>query len=154
MIDTPHIVAAPAQQTAAIHLTIPRDEIRTVMGPAIGEVMQAVAAQGMRPAGPVFSYHFQPPGDTFDFEVGVPVTADVAASGRVKQSALPATRVARTIYRGPYEGLGAAWGEFIQWIEGQGLKSGPALWESYVTGPESGSDASKWETELNRPLLD
>ena len=38
MIDTPEIVQTTAQQTAVIHLTIPRDQIQTVMGPAIEEV--------------------------------------------------------------------------------------------------------------------
>ena len=54
MIDTPQIVDSPARETATIHLTIPRDQIQHVMGPAIGEVMQALAAQGIAPAGPVF----------------------------------------------------------------------------------------------------
>lgn len=40
----------------------------------------------------------------FDFEISVPVTSPVAAAGRVKPGQLPATKVARTIYHGPYEG--------------------------------------------------
>lgn len=48
--------------------------------------------------------------DTFDFEVGVPVAAPVAAAGRVKPGELPAATVARTVYHGDYSGLGEAWG--------------------------------------------
>ena len=54
MIDTPHIAQSPSQQTAVIHLTIPREEIGIVMGPGIGELMAAVAAQGIATAGPWF----------------------------------------------------------------------------------------------------
>ena len=90
----------------------------------------------------------------FDFEIGVPVTAPVAAAGRVKAGELPATRVARTVYRGPYEGLGAAWGEFDAWIAAEGYKTAPDLWECYVAGPESSPDPGSWRTELNRPLAD
>src|SRR6266542_2106817 len=140
MLDTPQITEAAAQQTAVIHLTIPRAEIRNVMGPGIGELMAAIAAQGIAPAGPIFSHHLRMDPDTFDFEIGVPVTTPVAAAGRVKPGQLPATKVARTVYRGPYEGLGAAWGEFDAWIAAQGLKPGPDLWECYVAGPESGPD--------------
>jgi effector-binding domain-containing protein len=153
MLDTPQITQSDAQQTAVIRLIIPRDEIQHVMGPAIGEVMGAVAAQGIGLAGPVYSHHFKMSPDTWDFEVGVPVTAPVTPTGRVTPSELPAAKVARTIYHGPYEGLGDAWGEFMAWIEAEGLTPAEGLWERYVTGPESGPDASTWSTELNRPLV-
>jgi hypothetical protein len=45
MIDTPQITQTATQLTAIIRLTIPRAEIRNVMGPGIGELMAAVAAQ-------------------------------------------------------------------------------------------------------------
>ena len=157
MLDTPQITQTAAQLTAIIRLTIPREEIRRVMGPGIGEVMAAVAAQGIAPAGPWFTHHLRMDPDTFDFEIGVPVTAAVAAAGRVKPGHLPATKVARTVYHGPYdgpEGLGAAWGEFDAWIAATGHTPGPDLWECYVAGPESDPDPATWRTELNRPLTD
>lgn len=154
MIEAPQITQAAAQPAAVIHLTIPRAEIRNVMGPGIGEVMSTVTAQGIDPAGPVFSHHLRMDPDTFDFEIGVPVTAPVAATGRVRPGQLPAARVARTVYHGPYEGLGAAWGEFDAWIKDNGYTPASDLWERYVTGPESGSDSATWSTELNRPLID
>ncbi|MFO0810015.1 MAG: GyrI-like domain-containing protein [Gemmataceae bacterium] len=153
MLDTPQIVQTTAQTTAVIHLTIPRAEIQKVMGPGIGELMAAIAAQGIAPTGALYSYHFRMVPDIFDFEIGVPVAAPVTAAGRMKPGQLPATKVARTVYRGPYEGLGAAWGEFDAWIAAQGFKAGPDLWECYVTGPESGPDPANWRTEFNRPLI-
>ena len=47
MLDPPEIVQTRSRPTAVIRLTIPREEIRNVMGPAIGEVMAAVQAQGI-----------------------------------------------------------------------------------------------------------
>ena len=52
MIDPPQVTQASARLTAVIRLTIPREEIRNVMGPG-----------------------------NFYFEVGVPVAAPVAAAG-------------------------------------------------------------------------
>lgn len=153
MLDTPQIVQTTAQQAAVIRLTIPREEIRKVMGPGIGEVMAAVAAQGIGPAGPVFSYHLRMDPGIFDFEIGVPVTKPVSPVGRVQPGQLPATKAARTVYRGPYEGLGDAWGEFGAWIKANGHKPAPDLWECYVSGPESSPDPATWRTELNRPLI-
>lgn len=153
MIDTPEIAQTEAVQTATIRFTIPRHEIQHVMGPAIQEVMQTVAGQGLTPAGPVFSYHQKMDPETFDFEVGVPVASPVTPAGRVQASQLPARKVARVNYHGPYEGLGEAWGEFAGWIEGQGLETTPDLWEFYAAGPETGPDSSQWRTELVKPLV-
>jgi effector-binding domain-containing protein len=152
VLDKPQIVRTQAQPTAVVRLSIPRAEIQSVMGPAIAEVMGALAAQGIAPAGPMFSHHFRMDPDTFDFEVGVPVTGTVWETGRIKVSQLPAATVARTVYHGPYEGLGAAWGEFAKWITSEGHQSAANLWECYVTGPESNPDPATWQTELNRPL--
>lgn len=154
MIETPQIVQTQPLETAVIRLTIPREEIRNAMGPGIGELMAAVAAQGAGPAGPWFSRHFKMDPKTFDFEISVPTTKPVTPTGRVKPGRLPAAKAARTIYRGPYEGLSAAWGEFDAWIKTQGLQPADGLWEVYLAGPESGSDPSAWRTELNRPLAD
>ncbi|MGH7712735.1 MAG: GyrI-like domain-containing protein [Gemmatimonadaceae bacterium] len=152
MLDTPQITQTAAQQTAIIRLTIPRDEVRNVMGPGIGELMATVAAQGIAPAGPWFTHHLRMDPGTFDFEIGVPVTAPVAATGRVKPGQLPATKVARTVFHGSYEGLGAAWRELDAWIADEGHTPAADLWECYVAGPESNPDPATWRTELNRPL--
>ena len=154
MIDTPQIVTTGQVRTAIIKLTCPRTEIQNVMGPAIGDLMQTVIAQGVGPVGTWYSHHHRMTPETFDFEIGVPVSATVKDTGRVTNGVLPAARVARTIYQGPYEGLGAAWGEFGKWIAAEGHRAAPNLWERYLSGPDSGPDASKWRTELNRPLVD
>ena len=154
MIDTPAITTTRDHATAVIHLTIPRAEIQQAMGPAHQELFSTLAAQGVAPTGPWFSHHYRMDPATFDFEVGVPVSGPVTPAGRVASSRLPGTRVARTVYRGGYEGLGAAWGELDAWIRREGLKSSGELWEVYAAGPESGSDPSAWRTELNRPLAE
>jgi effector-binding domain-containing protein len=154
MIDTPQIVRSQPQQTAVIRLTIPREEMPRIMGAAIGELVSAITAQGAGPAGPMYTFHHRNPTDSFDLEVGFPVSKPIAPAGRVQPGQLPAATVARTIYRGPYEGLGDAWGEFMRWIEANGHRPSSTLWERYVSGPESGADATVWQTELNRPLAE
>ena len=153
MNDTPRVTQAAAQQTAVIRLTVPRKEIRNVMGPGIGELRAAVAAQGIAPTGPWFTYHLRMDPEIFDFEICVPVTAAVAPMGRVEASQLPAATVARTDFDGSYEGLSSAWGAFDAWIVAEGHTPGPDLWECYVVGPDSNPDPSTWRTELNRSLI-
>ena len=154
MIDTPQLIQTEEQLAAVIHLTVPRPEISNVMGPAIAEIMSIITAQGATITGPFFSYHQKRPTDIFDFEVGFPVSRPITTAGRVKMSKLPAVTVVRTIYQGGYEGLGAAWGEFCQWIEAEGLNVQESLWECYLTDPESNPDTDTWRTELNRPLTE
>jgi effector-binding domain-containing protein len=154
MLDTPKITKTDAQHTAVIHVTVPRNKIQEVMGPGIQEVRATVAAQGIATAGPWFTHHLRMDPEVFDLEIGVSVKTPVSASGRVKPGRLPAVKVARTVYRGPYDGLGAAWGEFTEWIKAQGHEQCQDLWEVYAAGPESSPDPSNWRTELNRPLKD
>ena len=153
MIDTPRITQSAARQTACIPLTVPRAEIRNVMGPGYKELMDAIAAQGIATAGPWFTYHRGMDPAIFDFEISIPVTTPVTPVGRVRPGQLRAATVARTVYHGPYEGLPGAWGEFEAWIAANGHKPAPDLWEFYSVGPESGADPAKWRTELNRPLI-
>ena len=152
MLATPQIIQTTAQDAAIIHLTIPRSEMMTKFGPAVGELMTTLAEQGLEPVGAVFAHHLKMTPDTFDFELGVKVSAPVKAAGRVKPGQLPAAKVARTVYSGPYEGLPSAWGEFDQWIETNGHKKAGNLWELYSVGPQSTPDPGNWRTELNRPL--
>ncbi len=154
MLETPQLMQTAAQLAAVIHLKIPRNQIRQVMGPGLSELMSTVAAQGIGPTGPWFSHHLRMEPDTFDFEIGVPVSAPVKATGRVKPGQLPARSVARAIYRGAYEGLDSAWGELKAWLKAQGHTPAEDLWECYLAGPESNPDPATWRTELNWPVTD
>ena len=152
MLDKPKITRIAAQPTAIIRFTIPRYEIQNVVGPGHRELMAASAAQGIAPAGPWFMHQLRMDPETFDFELGVPISAPISAVGRVEAGQLPATTVARTIYYGDYEGLGAAWAEFDAWIAAEGHTPCPNLWECFLAGPESNPDPATWRTEFNRPL--
>ena len=153
MIETPQVVQAAPQLMASIRLNVGWSEMRQVMGPGLSEVRAVAAAQGIAATGVWFTHHFRQPTDTLDFEICLPVAARVKPEGRVKPGELPAATVARTVYRGGYEGLGAAWGEFTAWIRTNGHKANADFWERYVAGPESSADPADWRTELNRPLI-
>ncbi|HEY5768935.1 MAG TPA: GyrI-like domain-containing protein [Terrimicrobium sp.] len=152
MIEKPHLAETTARLTAIIHFTIPREEMPQVFGPAVGELMAGLAAQGLAPVGPVFAHHLKMSPGIFDFELGVPVGAPMAATGRTQPGQWPALKVARTVHHGPYEGLPGAWGEFMDWIEANGHAPAEDLWECYVVHPDSSSDPASWRTELIRPL--
>lgn len=134
VIEAPQIVTTSAVRAAVLPLFVRRDAIQAEMDAGIRELTAAAQAQGIAIVGP-------------------PVDAPVAPAGRMTPGELPAATVARTIYTGPYESLGAGWHEFMDWIEAAGHTAGPHLWERYLTGPESPEPPELWRTELNRPLL-
>jgi effector-binding domain-containing protein len=152
-LDPPRIVETEAQPAAVIPLDIARSEMPQVFGPAVAELMAALQAQGVEPIGSVFAHHLRMASDRFTFELGVKVAGSVAATGRMRPGELPAVRVARTIYTGPYQGLPGAWDEFMGWIGAEGHRPAPNLWELYAIGPHSQPDPALWQTELTRPLL-
>ena len=152
-IDLPHLAHSPEQHVALIHLTVPRSEIMTAMGPAFEELGAVLTAQGVVPNGPWFAHHLSRPTDTFDFEVCSPVSKPIQPTGRVTNGHLRAARVARTVHHGAYEGLAAAWAEFVAWIEAHGHQAEADLWEVYLVAPDTSPDPSTWRTELNAPLL-
>ena len=89
MIEPPQITKTDSRLIAVIPLTVPRSDIQKVMQAGLRELMAALAAQGIAPAGPWFTHHLRMNPETFDFEIGVPVTAPVAAVGRVKSGSAP-----------------------------------------------------------------
>lgn len=152
MIDTPTLIDARAQRTAVIHITVPRQDIQQAMGQGYQELMSTLEAQGLKPIGPWYTHHLRMDPDVFDYEIGAPIDRPVTPSGRVVPGELPAGRVAHTVYRGGYEGLGEAWGELDAWIKANGHVTRDDLWEIYAAGPETGADSASWRTELYRPL--
>ncbi len=152
-IDTPEIADTPSQLTAAISMEVPPSQIRSAMTSGRDELLAAVKGQGIGPTGPLFDHYRKVNSEIFDFDICVPVSTPVAATGRVVSREVPALKVARTVYRGPYEQLPDAWREFDGWIRANGHVPAPDLYQCYSVGPEASSNPADWKTELRRPLL-
>ena len=152
VILAPQIVQTETRQTAVVHVVCRRGEMKKAIDAAHAELWKELEAQGIRARVPWFTRHLRRPGDSFDFELGILINHPVVASGRMKPSQLPATKAVRAVYRGGYEGLGAAWAELHRWVTSQGLHALDSLWETYLIGPESTDDATEWQTELTKPV--
>ena len=101
MLEALHVTDSPAMLAAVIRFKIPQMELPSVMGPAVGELLATLKAQGLTPAGPLFNHYLSMEGGLFDFEVGVPVSTPVAPAGRVVPGELPAAKVVRPLIKGP-----------------------------------------------------
>ncbi|MBK7944611.1 MAG: GyrI-like domain-containing protein [Flavobacteriales bacterium] len=149
MITPPELASTTEQATASIHLVIAAREMGKYMDPAIQEIIKVITEQGVSITGPMFSYHHRRPSDTFEFEIGFPVSKDVKEEGRVKNSTLPAVKVARAVYQGPYEQLGEAWGELQSWVRKLKFSESGRFYECYLNNPDEVNDPKDYRTELN-----
>lgn len=149
IISTPEVITTKEVATAAIPLIVPGREMPKYMDPAIKELIRTITGQGVRITGPMFSYHHRRPAETFDFEIGFPVSQPVKVEGRVINSALPAVTVVRSVYTGPYEGLAQAWPALQNWVRSNGHGETGKFWECYLTNPEEVKDPKNYRTELN-----
>lgn len=123
------------QDTAMVRDTVAHEAIPAFLSGAYGEVLDVLRAQGLEPSGPPFGCYVLA-GDRLEVEAGFPVSGPVRPEGRVVPGETPAGWVALTLYRGPYEGVPAAYAAVEQWLAEQEWEpSGPG-WESYLDGPE------------------
>jgi effector-binding domain-containing protein len=149
MITQPEIITAAEVPAAVIHLVIPGREMPKYIDPAIEEIVQVLADQGMHPVGPLFSYHHRRPSDTFDFDIGFPVAKAIEESGRVTNGSLPEGTLVRSVYQGPYERLSEAWTALQEWVRKEGLPESGRFYERYLTNPDEVKDSAEYLTELN-----
>ncbi len=153
-IEKPHLGRFGPFQVVQLHVVTPRATLASAMQAALHQVTTALEAQGTAPAGPWFAHHHRRPTDTFDFDVCFPVAQNIALSGELQHAVVPETVVVRTAYHGPYDGLPAAWPEFVAWIGAHGHETRDDFFEVYSIGPREAEDAEAWQTDLIYPLLE
>lgn len=149
MITPPEVITTREVIAATIPLVIPGRDMPKYMDPAIQEIIKTITGQGINITGPMFSYHKRRPSDTFDFEIGFPVANAIKEEGRVINSKLPAVKVVRSVYQGPYEGLAQGWTDLQSWVRENGHGENGRFWESYLTNPDEVKDPKEYRTELN-----
>lgn len=142
----------PPQRTAAVRVTAPPARIGEAFRGALPEVIDSLSRQRASTAGPPFARFFDYGDEQADFEVGIPVSAPVAAEGRVEPGELPGGRVARVVHRGPYEDLQRAHDAIGDWVLAHDHDPAGPVWEVYLTGPQQTEDPERWETEVVWPL--
>ena len=161
-LDGVRLLRAPAVPTAVVRAAgVSMTRLPELFDTVFGSVFPAAFAAGLAPTGPAFALYTSTVDSTeasADLEVGFPLsrplreqTSDepIEAGGhRVVASTLPAAHVAVISHVGPYDQLAAAWGEFMDSIEGHGLTPGSPFWEAYVTEPTPETDPQALRTDL------
>lgn len=88
---------------------------------------------------------------TMDLEVAMPVASEMKPGDGLTCAMIPAGKCAKFVYRGPYEGTGAAWGNFMGALM-QEYKPRWSGYEVYANDPMTVNSPSEIETWLIQPI--
>ena len=124
-----------AQPTAVVRGIVAEDAIAEFLGGVYGEVIGAISAQGLMPAGPPFGCYVAT-AEGFEIEAGFPASAPVVPAGRVVASELPGGPAVLVLHRGPYAEVSAAYAAAEDWLADNAWESAGPPWEAYLDGPE------------------
>lgn len=154
LIDFPgsHTVVIPVNDLPMSNIQNFMDSAFTTLGAAIGEGLFV-------PAGPAFARYEAPPAQTVTLQLGFPVDSPLAEPSQRDQhsiipSSLPAGRLAIARHLGSYDGLGASWGQLMEWIQSNNLQPQVPFWEAYDTEPTPDMDPEDLVTGLAVPVLE
>jgi effector-binding domain-containing protein len=158
------IVEMEAEPSVAVRLMLtgPGIDLGPVFGQWLPAVAQAIVGAGGEIGGSAYGRYHQFGRDLVDVEIGF-VIAEAGEGlreltslpeGRIGLSELPGGWAARTVHRGPYDGLAAVYDALHDWIAEQpGYEAGPGPWEAYLDAPEPGTDMSTVRTAVVWPLI-
>ena len=141
-----HVIHTPSQHTAVVRAQVPVQDLPAFFSRAYDQVLAAVRSQRAAPVGPPFALYHGMPGVTVDVEAGFPVSQAVPASGDVVPGTLPAGEAVEAVHVGPYDRLPDTYADVQAWMAEHHLSSGPQMWESYLSDPQSEPDPSRWRT--------
>lgn len=137
---------------------VDREEVGGVLAQCLPAVFGYVMEQGLAPAGHPFVRYQSFGAAMVEIDAGIPLveaptTAPPEDSGIV-QGELPASLVATTTHRGPYEGLGDAYRDLERWIEESAYEPAGGPWEVYLTDPGEVPDPADWLTAVSWPIAE
>jgi effector-binding domain-containing protein len=87
-----------------------------------------------------------------DIEVAAPVAVAFEDTADVRGEELPATTVAWTVHRGPFDEVGPAYHTVAGWIQEHGHEVAGPPREVYLTDPDETPDEADYLTEVQFPI--
>jgi effector-binding domain-containing protein len=144
----------PARHVAMIGRHTTAATIGMDISRCFAELGAATGRAGAAITGPPFLVMAEPMDEDAggDVELGFPLAGPFADAGEVRGVELPATTVAWTIHRGPYDEVGPAYHTVMGWIQEHGHEVAGPPREVYLTDPATTPHEADYLTEVQFPI--
>jgi effector-binding domain-containing protein len=129
------LVDLPAQPTLSIRTTTSIKELPQALGRAYGAIGQYLAEIGKQPAGAAYAAYFTFEMESMDIEIGFPVASKLPGKGEIQSGEIPAGKIARCLYTGPYKKIKPAYDALTSYVEEQGYEASGVAYEYYLNDP-------------------
>ncbi len=149
--SSPQVVEIEPQEAVTVRGDVPVADLTEFFSHAFGEAATAASIAGVDIVGPPFALYPEMPTTTVAVEAGFPVSAPVGTNGDAHRTVLPGGRVVQAVHVGPYDSLEQSYAELQSWMVDHGLRPADAMWECYLTDPESEPDPATWRTMIVCP---
>ncbi|MEM9608377.1 MAG: GyrI-like domain-containing protein [Actinomycetota bacterium] len=150
----PEIVDLDPEEAIAVHGDVALEDLPGFFERAFADAAAGAQAAGVEIIGPPFGYYPATDGDVVAVEAGFPVTALVGETDSTHPLILPGGAAVVVTHVGPYEALADTYDELQAWMADNDLRAADNMWESYVAGPGTEPDPTKWRTKITWPLAE
>lgn len=144
----------PEQSVIARRVSIHQAAMGATFAATFRSAYGYLGAADLTPVGPPFVIYHGRDGDRWDVEICAPFegrpSADVAFPAGLGMARLPAVTVVRTLHRGPYDTLPAAYQELAAWAAAHNYEASGPPRECYLSPP--GTPPTEIETVIEQPV--
>ncbi|MBL8163503.1 MAG: GyrI-like domain-containing protein [Anaerolineae bacterium] len=127
----------PARHALCIRFRSPVENLPQHFKDAYGSIMRYLGTLGAEHEGAAFAAYHNLDMRNLDVEAGFPVSSPLPGKGEIRAITIPGGMSAICHYKGPYDGMSAAYTELSAFVAAQGFKiSGLTTYEWYLNGPD------------------
>jgi effector-binding domain-containing protein len=130
------VIETQAQPALAVRTVTSVDRLPGEIGKAYGAIIAYLTEKGAQPQGPAFVAYYNMDMQKLDVEIGFPVAKEIAGSGDVLATHIPAGRKATCMYKGAYKDMAPTYEALTNWINDNGYVPTGVAYEFYYNSPD------------------
>jgi effector-binding domain-containing protein len=135
MAYTFEVVETQAQPVLSVKKVTSVANLPQELGKAYGAILAYLKEKGKQALGPAFTAYFNMDMEKLEVEMGFPVAEEIAGSGDIIASHIPAGKKATAMHKGPYKEMAATYEALTKWIGENGHVPAGVVYEYYYNSP-------------------
>jgi effector-binding domain-containing protein len=140
-----------AQHTLSIRFRAAAQDLPAHLGRIYGSVMQHLETLGEQDTGAAYAAFHNMDMQNLDMEAGFPVSRSLPGKDDIQAGQIPAGMFAVCHYTGPYDQVGPAYEQLMQFIMERGYTVAGPAYEWYFDGPDVPPQDSR--TDIVFPVM-